>query len=128
MADSFSALGSAIYAKIAPVNGSAIYDTLAPSDVQPPFEIFQRMTGTDWHTFNTRGENLEYMIKSVSDRDWQGVAYARYGTIHATVEDATFTITGFTQLRFRRISTINYQDKDLYWHAGGIYRVELQTP
>lgn len=125
MSDSFSAMGSALYAKIAPVNGSAIYDTLAPTTVSPPFEIFQRMTGLDWHTFNTQGLDLEYMVKSISDRYWPHTAYARYGTVHAAIEDATFTIPGFAQLRFRRRSTLNYQDTNMFHHVGGIYRVEI---
>lgn len=119
------ALGSAIYAKIAPVNGSAIYDTLAPSTVQPPYEVFQRLTGFDWHTWGTQGEDLEYIIKSISDRHWPHTAYARYGTVHATVENATFTIPGFSQLRFLRINTVNYQDADGFWHVGGVYRCEI---
>lgn len=126
MADSFSAMGSALYAKIAPLNGSAIYDIVASATVTPPYEVFQRVDGADWYTFNTSGEELLYMVKSISDRYWPHTAYARYGTVHAAIQDATLTVPGFSQLRFRRVNTIGpYQDNEKFWHVGGVYRCEI---
>lgn len=126
MANSFDAMGSALYAKIAPIDGSAIYDTVAPSTVTPPYDIFQRVDGVDWYTFNSSGEDLLYMVKCVDDRYWPHRAQGRYGTIHATLQDASLTLTGFSQLRMRRVNTIGpYTDNEGFWHIGGVYVCEL---
>lgn len=126
MTNSYDAMGSALYAAIAPLDGTAIYDSVAPPTVAPPYDIFQRLTGTDWYTFNTSGEQLEYMVKAVDDRYWPHRAQARYGTIHAGIQDAALTVPGFAQLRMRRTSTIGpYQDNEMFWHVGGVYSVEI---
>lgn len=127
MATSFEAMGSALYGKLSTVLPGKVFDTLAPGTVPANYVVFQRLTEIDEYTFGTaRIENLEYLVKAVSDRDWPYPAYAMYATAHDAVQDAALTIPGYAQLRFRRTSTINFQDSDKNWHVGGVYRATIQ--
>lgn len=122
MATSFEAMGSAIYGRLAPVQGSAVFDMLAPAEQPSPYTIFQRLTDIDEYAFGTaRIENLQYLIKAVDNGDWPHRAYARYGVAHDAIQDAPLTIPGYREMRFRRTATINYADNLGYWHVGGIY-------
>lgn len=124
--DSSLALGSAIYARMAPPLGSAFYDALAPQGGTPPYTVWQVMTTADEYTFNTDGEELEVMVKTVSNRKWPGEARRIYsGTVHPYMQDAPLSVSGFQVLRCRRTSKFQYPDPEGFWHVGGVYRVSL---
>lgn len=125
MANDFTAFGSAIYSKLGGTAAvPAVYYALAPQGAQPPYVIVQRLAAADEYTFTSKGVNAEYSIKVVSNRNWPTEAWAAYGTVHNTIQNAALTITGFTALRCERTSTIEYIDPDRYWHVGGVYRIE----
>lgn len=126
MSNDFSAMGSAIYAAL---GGTAAtpraYYALAPQGATPPYTIYQRMAASDEYTFDSGGVGADYMVKVISNRQWPGEAYAAYGTVHSTLQNAALTATGFTSLRCERRTTIEFQDDDKYWNVGGVYRIEF---
>lgn len=126
--DSSLALGSAIYARLAPPLGSALYDSLAPQGTQPPYTLWQVLTTADeyaWQAGDT--EELEVQIRSVSNRRWPGEARQVYGTAHAYMQRAPLNVTGFSVLHCERASKFSYQDSERFWHVGGVYRCVLQA-
>lgn len=125
MANDFSAFASAVYSALGgTVATPAAYYALAPQGAQPPYTIFQRMSGSDEYTFNSVGVATDYVVKVVSNRQWLGEAYAAYGSVHTALQGKQLTVSGFTALRCERRTTIEYQDNDRFWHVGGIYRIE----
>ena len=124
--DSFLALGSAIYNRLASPLGSAIYDTLAPQMGTPPYSVYQVMTTSDEYTFNTDGEELEVMVKAVSSAIWPGQAKQVYGTIHNYMQTAPLSVSGFQLIHCLRVSKFQYQDNERFHHVGGLYSVMLQ--
>lgn len=124
--DSWMALGSAIYSRLATPLGSAIYDAVAPQGGTPPYTVWQVMAATDEYTFNTDSEELEVMVKVISNQTWPGQARRVYGTVHNYMQDAPLSVTGFQVLRCRRVSRLQYTDTDSFHHVGGLYRVSLQ--
>jgi hypothetical protein len=121
------ALGSALYSRLATPLGSAFYDGLAPQGGTPPYTLWQVLTTSDDYTFgDDTTEQLDVQLRTVSNRRWPGEARRIYGTVHANMQDAPLSVTGFTVLRVRRIDKFQYQDPDTFWHVGGVYRVALQ--
>lgn len=125
MANDMMAMGSAIYNKLGGTAATpAVYYALAPQSTQPPYVIVQRLSAADEYTFTGQGVSAEYVVKVVSNRQWPSEAWAAYGTVHNTLQDASLTIPGYTALRCERSSTVEYIDPERFWHVGGIYRVE----
>lgn len=83
------------------------------------------MAATDEYTFNTHGVDADYAVKVVSNRLWPAEAQTIYTHIHTAMQDAPLSVTGYTSLRCRRKSTIEYRDNDGFWHVGGIYAIEI---
>lgn len=127
MADSWNALGSAVYSRLAPYVGSALYDAIAPGTVQPPFAVWQVLATNDEYSFSDDAtETLDVQVKAISDRDWPDRARTLYGTIHTYMQDAPLSVTGYRVLRCRRMgSKFQYQDRDFFHHVGAIYRIEI---
>lgn len=129
MATDFEAIGSALYSALGGTAGTVFYG-LAPQGsggaaVQPPYVLVNRQSAQDEYTFDNAGLNSEYVIKAVTDAYWPGPAYTRYATAHGSVQDAALTVTGYDALRCRRVSTLEYRDRDGYWHVGGVYRIDI---
>ena len=128
MANDFTALGSALYAALGGGTASpSVYYALAPQGSTPPYTIIQRMAGVDEYTFSSNTINADYLVKVVSNRIWPGEAFEAYGTVHATLQNAALTVTGFTSLRCERRSTIEFIDNGRFWNVGGIYRIEAHA-
>jgi hypothetical protein len=145
MSNSFSAIGSALYARLGTVvyayttNGTATatgtlgtYYALAPQNpmTSPPYIIVQLASSLDDYTFGTadnkHGESTDYIIKVVSNREWPTAqAYGIYGQAHDALQDAPLTVAGNQLLRCRRTSRIEYMDSDRFWHVGGLYRLDI---
>lgn len=123
--DSWMALGSAIYARLAPPLGSAFYDTLAPQGGTPPYTLWQVLTTDDEYSFDRHGETLYVQIRSISNQVWPAHARRVYGTAHAYMQDAPLSVSGFQVLRCRRVDKFQYPDPDGFWNVGGVYQVEL---
>lgn len=119
------AIGSAIYSRLTSQGTVSVYHMLAPEGSTPPYVIYQRMAASDEYTFTTHGMDTDYMVKVVSNRKWSSEAQNVYTHIHVAMQDAPLNITGYTSLRCRRKSTLEYPDMDQFWHVGGIYAIEI---
>jgi hypothetical protein len=126
----FSALGSALYAAIGTAAGTvapmAVYQGMAPQGSVFPYAMFNQQTARDEYTFTSRGMTASYQVKVVSNRQSDSEARAAYDRLHANLQDAPLTVTGYTLMRMRRETTIEYQDPDRFWHVGGIYRIDIE--
>ena len=128
MADGVLAVGTAIYTRLHAQATVDVFYALATQGATPPYTVYQRMVSMDEYTFGTaRLLNADYMVKVISNRNWPVEALDVYAHIHNAMQDAPLTVTGFTCLRCRRKSTIEYRDPDGFWHVGGLYRVEITT-
>lgn len=141
MADSLPALGSAIYSRLGTIvytypagSGTALvtgtlptFNTMATQGLLPPYVIFQLQSSIDGYAWgNHEEESNDFVVKTVSFRSFLAQeAYPVYGTIHAALQDAPLTVTGFRVMKVRRTSRIQYRDGQSYWHVGGIYRLDL---
>lgn len=140
MPNDFALMGSALYGRLGTVQytyatqGTAtttgsvgVYNGMAPQETLTPYVIFQRMSGLDEYTFDTRGESLEYMVKAVSDRAYPGMqAYPIYGQAHDALQDAPLNVGSYVLMRCRRRSQFEYRDTDGYLHVGGLYRIDIE--
>lgn len=139
MSDQFSALGSALYARLGTVqytyrtNGTVTvtgtlptYDSLAPQGTNPPYVIFQLASSLDRYQFGgDAGESADYLIKVVSDRQYASAqAFGIYHQAHTQVQDAPLVVANNQLLRCRRSSRFQYPDAEQYWHVGGYYRID----
>jgi hypothetical protein len=128
MPNDIVAFADAIYAAL---GGTAAtppaYYALAPQGTQPPYTVFQRMAASDEYTFDSATVSSRYMVKAISNRQWAGEAAAVYEDVHTALQGRHLNIAGFTALRCERSTGIQYQDKDRFWHVGGIYRVEAHA-
>jgi hypothetical protein len=119
------AMGSAIRSMIDTASTVPVYYALAPQGSACPYIVFQRQAGRDEYSFTGRMVSADYVVRVVSDRNWPTQAATLYDTLHDSIQDGLGTVTGLRTLRFRRQSTIEYRDGDGYWHAGGLYRVDV---
>jgi hypothetical protein len=132
MANDFTAIGSAVYSRLGSVGTVSVYQDLAPQGAAVPYCVFQRQTATDDYVFGP-GQGTAaiveaiYTVRVVSNRYNAAEAQIVYGgNTHPAMQDAPLSVTGYTVLRCRRESIIQYQDNDKYWHVGGLYRLEVQ--
>jgi len=125
MTDTWALAGSAIYATLGSAGTVPIYDTLAPQGTQPPYAIYQLQASRDDYSFDKSDFSADVTVKMLSNRTWPGEARLTYGHLHDALQDAALTIPGFTPMRCRRTSRVEYQDNEKFWHSGGIYRVDF---
>lgn len=126
MANDFPAIGSALYNAIGGTAAvPAVYYALAPQGSTPPYTIIQRQSGVDEHTFDEQGVSAVYMVKVISNRIWPGEAWLAYGTVHAALDNAQLSVSGYSALRCERINTVEFIDGERYWNVGGLYRVDV---
>ncbi len=132
MADSWNAVGSAVYARLAPPLGSALYDAVAKPSITPPYTVWQVLDTSDDYVFQDSGnsslESLQVMLRTVSDRYYPDQARTIYGTVHTYMQHAPLNVTGYRVLRCERTGgRFQYPDRDGFWNVGGIYTVTI-TP
>lgn len=131
MADSWNAVGSAIYARLAPYLGSALYDAVAKPGITPPYTVWQVLDTDDDYVFGDSGgasiEGMQAMLRTVSDRYYPDQARTIYGTVHAYMQGAPLNVTGYRLLRCERTGgRFQYPDNEGFWNVGGIYSVVIQ--
>jgi hypothetical protein len=103
-----------------------VWNTLAPPDTELPYVVFQAMTKDDSHSFNGRYSEMVYMVKAVSKSRWPKEAMDVDTQIDTLLEDATLSITGFSQLLCRRETDIYQPVTEAgqeYQQIGGMYRI-----
>lgn len=113
-------------AAVVAVATGGVYNSQARKKTKPPYVIFQIMAKTDENSFNGRYANAIYMVKAVSQSEWPKEALDVDTQIDSVMEDASLTVSGYSNLLCRRESdfilaeTVNGQ---IWQHAGGLYRI-----
>lgn len=124
MANDFAAIGSALYSTLS-AGSVSVYYGVAPQGAVPPYCTFSRQSGLDEYTFTDSGVTTDYVVKVFSNRVWPGEAILTYGTIHALLNNKQLSLAGFTGLRCRRMTTIEFRDPEGFWNVGGVYRIDV---
>ena len=125
MANDFGALGSALYTLLDNASTAPVYNLVAPQGTAWPYVIFQRQDAQDEYTFNSTGIGADYVVKVVG-KDLHPTGLERmYDGIHAYLAVTGMTVSGYTLLRMERQASIEYRDPDMFWHVGGLYRIEI---
>ncbi len=125
MANDFGALGSALYTLLDNASTAPVYNLVAPQGTVWPYVVFQRQDAQDEHTFDSAGVNADYVVKVVGKDQFPTALERMYDGIHAVIDGAGMPVTGYNLLRMERQTTIEYRDTDMFWHVGGLYRVEI---
>ena len=103
-----------------------IYNTMAPEGAAAPYVIFQAFSKIDEHSFDGRYANAVYMVKAVSRQRWPKEASDVDTQVDTLMEDATLSITGFSQLICRRENDVYLVEEEagnIWHHIGGLYRI-----
>lgn len=137
------AVDTAIYSRLAAdVAGTAtgtlgqlgatnVYRALASQGSVEPYVIFNEQAGTDSYTFSARdARSLLYQVKAVGKGSSALVPAQMAERIDALLTDAPLSLSGWTNIRLRRESDVEYVEVangQQYHHLGGLYRVDV-TP
>ena len=114
-----------VAAVIAQATGG-VWNSLAPRSANPPYVIFQAASKVEEYRFDGRGMTARYIVKAVSREPWRKLASTVDTQIDAALQDATLTITGFTQLLCRRETDFYLAEEregELWQHVGGVYQI-----
>jgi hypothetical protein len=109
---------------------TGVYRFQAPQGSVEPYVVFQQQAGTDSYSFSARdGRSLVYLVKAV-DVGPSGLRAAQMAErIDALLTDKPLSLTGWTQLRLRRESDVEYVEVDAgktYQHYGALFRVDVR--
>ncbi len=109
---------------------TGVYRMQAPQGSVEPYVVFQEQAGVDSYTFNARdARSLVYLVKAV-DVGPSGLRAAQAAErIDTLLTDKPLTITGWTNLRLRRESDVEYSEIDngkTYQHIGALFRVDVR--
>ena len=131
MANEFSAIGSAIYARIGTAVSVSVYQNQAPQGGTPPYCIYQQQAATEEYVFGNGSNSMvdaDYVVKVVSNRHWPTEAMQIYdGSVHPRIQAAPLSVAGHALMFCVRVRLIPpYQDSDMFWHVGGMYRITVQ--
>ena len=137
------AVDTAIYSRLATdVAGTAtgtlgqlgatgVYRAVASQGSVEPYIVFNEQAGTDSYTFRARDtRSLLYQVKAVGKGNSALVPAQMAERIDALLTDAPLTLSGWTNIRLRRESDVEYvqiENGMQYHHLGGLYRVDV-TP
>ena len=114
-----------VTALLAVAPGGIHNSVVRPGSVSP-WVVYQAMTLADEHTFSLRGANMLYLVKAVAESSWPKAAMDVDTVIDSTLEDATLSITGFSQLlcwRERDFFIVEEAGGKAWQHIGGLYRI-----
>lgn len=104
-----------------------VFNSIAPQDTAPPYVVYQSFSKVDdYYAFSKRGGDALYMVKAVTQTPWPKDAATIDSQIDTLLQDATLSITGFTQFVCRRESDIYLVENvggEVYQHQGGMYRI-----
>jgi hypothetical protein len=132
VANLIAALDAALFTalNIAAVNNVAtggVYSRRAPQGTVSPYLIYNLQSKVDdYWAYTKRGGQALYLVKAVSKALWPKEAQDIDTQIDTALQDATLTITGFSQIYCRREANLEFPeevDGVIYQHVGGIYRI-----
>lgn len=130
---------TALYSRLAADLGTAgtlgtlgctgVYRFQAPQGSVEPYVVYQQQAGTDSYTFSARdARSLVYLVKAV-DVGPSGLRAAQMAErIDALLTDKPLSLTGWTNVRLRRESDVEYAEVDAgktYQHYGALFRVDV---
>ena len=125
MSNIITALGSAIYSVLS-AGTVPVYHTRAPQGAKPPYAVFAAENhGVNEYTFTSESISADYSVKAVSKALWPKEAAEVWEYLDSLMQDANLSVSGWQNLRCRRASVFLYPDDERFWHAGGIYRIDL---
>ena len=135
------AVDTAIYSRLATdVAGTAtgtlgqlgatnVYRAVASQGSVEPYIVFNQQAGTDGYTFSSRDtRSLLYQVKAVGKGSSALTPAKMAERIDALLTDQPLTLTGWTNIRLRRESDVEYVEVangQQYHHLGGLYRVDI---
>ena len=132
MANARNAIDTALYELLSATTAllnvapGGVHNTVAPRDAKYPMVVFQAITKLDEHTFSGRFANAVYLVKAISKSPWPKEAGTIDTQIDAVLEDASLSISGFTQLLCRRTEDFYFPEDEggaVYQHQGGMYNI-----
>ena len=133
MAEVFTAMGSALYSKLAAgtaltnkLGGTEIWDTLVPQGTDPPYVVFNFQAGGDDNTSPRRARSVMYQVKAISTASLEAAEID--SLIDASLHEQTLTVTGWGNYWLARTTDVAYTQEAggvLYWHRGGLYRIRI---
>lgn len=108
---------------------TGVYRMQAPQGSVEPYVVYQQLAGVDSYTFNARdARSLVYLVKVV-DVGPSGLRAAQAAErIDVLLTDKGLSLSGFTNLRLRRESDVEYTEVDngkTYQHYGALFRVDV---
>lgn len=109
---------------------TGVYRFQAPQGSVEPYVVFQQQAGTDSYTFAARDvRSLLYLVKAV-DASTSGLRAAQMAErIDSLLTDKPLSLTGWTNIRLRRESDVEYVEVDAgktYQHYGALFRVDVR--
>ena len=109
---------------------TGVYRFQAPQGSVEPYVVFQQQAGTDSYTFSARdSRSLLYLVKVV-DVGPSGMRAAQMAErIDSLLTDKPLSLTGWTNIRMRRESDVEYVEVDAgktYQHYGALFRVDVR--
>jgi hypothetical protein len=128
-----SAVDTALLAKLqgtAAVTTAApggVYQDVAPHGIAQPFVIVSLQAHTD--EYSQGGGHIEigrYLVKAVGQGTQSATVASAAAAIHAALQNAALTITGYTPMLCHREERVRYVEVDgsqRWQHRGGIYAV-----
>ena len=136
---STAAIDAAIIAKLAndatltTAAPGGVYRDIAPQGVASPFVIVTQMAHGDEYAIGSQAyEELTYLVKAVGSGTSGNAAQTAADRIHALLQGATLTITGYRSLIVQRAERVGYVEvedaSDRRWqHRGGMYLVMAEA-
>jgi len=118
-------LGSALYNKISTAGTVTTYYQKAPQSGTPPFCIISFVNANDDYVFSKKGVQGDYFVKVISDKNFPEQAIVLYSSIHDILQDVSLTIPGYSVIKIRRESLVQYEDQFHFWNVGGLYNLEI---
>lgn len=105
-----------------------VYRDIAPDGVAEPFVIVTLMSHHDVPQFGATEayQEARYLVKAVGKGTSPTSTESAADRIHAVLQNATLTMSGFSQMGCFREERISYVEADApsrYQHRGGIYVV-----
>ena len=111
------------------LGATGVYRAVASQGSVEPYIVFNQQAGTDGYTFSSRDtRSLLYQVKAVGKGSSALVPAQMAERIDALLTDQPLTLTGWTNIRLRRESDVEYVEVangQQYHHLGGLYRVDI---
>ena len=130
----FPNVGSAIFATLAAgtaltteLGGTRIYEALAPQPTATPYVLYSRAGGGDDNEAPRRTRSEQWLVKGIGTDIYQ--ARRLDEDIDTLLHEAELTITGWDNYQTARRTDVAYAEPGeggvVYWHRGGVYRLNI---